>query len=100
MAILRLNFESLAFVGIHRYNGTLPDATPTISAILVGVNFATDALYLVLMELCDKLSKLHPSVDPCLFVYDLKIDVADSDGDIATKHCLSEILAEPKYVKL
>ena len=55
----------------------MSEAVATLSAILAGSSFATDALFLVLIGPCDHLAASH-QVELCLFVDDLTIDAVGS----------------------
>ena len=73
--ILRLVLEAFAFARRLVVNTALSEATLTLSAILAGGSFATDALFIVLIGPCDVLLRTHqPRVGLRLFVDDLTID--------------------------
>ena len=57
--ILRLVLEAFAFARRLVFNGALSEATVTLSAILAGGSFATDALFIVLVGPCDALLRAH-----------------------------------------
>ena len=78
--VLRLVLESFAFARLLTLGRAVADAVHTLSAILAGGNFATDALFVVLVCPCDGLVLEHPGADLCLFVDDLTIH-ATGEGD-------------------
>ena len=81
--ILRLVLEAFAFARRLVINAALSEATVTLSAILAGGSFATDALFLVLIEPCDALLRAHqPRVDLRLFVDDLTIDAVGTELEV------------------
>ena len=53
--------------------GAVAQPVFTLSAILAGSSFATDALFIVLVFVCDELVIEHPQTDLCLFVDDLTL---------------------------
>ena len=71
--ILRLELEAFAFTRRLVMMGVTTDPVQTPSSILAGGSFATDALYLVMIGICDKVLIENPGVTLCLFVDDLTI---------------------------
>ena len=69
--ILRLVLEAFSFARHLALNGAVSKGILTLSAILTGGSFATDALFIVLLGPCDELLIEHPKVSLCLFVDDL-----------------------------
>ena len=55
----------------------------TLSAILAGGSFATDALYVILVKTCDGILIEHPGTDLCLFVDDITLSVTGSAQYVA-----------------
>ena len=83
--ILRLTLESFAFVRRLMLSGAVADGVSTLSAVLAGGGFATDALFIVLVRPCDELL-VEPSVGNlsiCLFVDDLTLHVTGSEREVA-----------------
>ena len=78
--ILRLVLEAFAFARRLVINTALSEATVTLSAILAGGSFATDALFIVLVGPCDALLRAHqPRRALRLFVDDLTIDAVGTE---------------------
>ena len=76
--ILSLVLESFAFARRLTADGVVTEPVHSLSAILAGGGFATDALFVVLRRACDELLIMHPEVDMCLFVDDLTIHCSGS----------------------
>ena len=81
--VLRLVLESFAFARLLSLSGAVSEAVHTLSAILAGGSFATDALFVVLVLPCDELVLEHPGADLCLFVDDLTIHVVGMENEVA-----------------
>jgi ribonuclease HI len=81
--VLRLTLESFAFARALVLSGAVADDVHTLSAILAGGSYATDALYMVLMGPCDELLLEHPRIGLCLFVDDLTIDTVGTVDEVA-----------------
>ena len=64
----------------------------TLSAILAGGGFATDALFLVMSGVCDKVLIEHPSTELCLFVDDLTLHATGANSSEVSHqlHCATE----------
>ena len=84
VAILRLILESFAFDRRLKCGGAYSEAFETKSAILAGGGYATDALFMILVDPCDMLIQTFPSADICLFVDDLTIHVRGSESEVAS----------------
>ena len=82
--VLRLVLESFAFARMLSLNGAVAEAVHTLSAILAGGSFATDALFTVLVFPCDELLAEHPQANICLFIDDLTLHVTGSEGEVAS----------------
>ena len=83
LAIMRVTLESCACARRLILSGAVSEAVLTLSAILAGGSFATDALLVVLIGPCDELALEYPSADLCLFVDDLTIHVTGMVGQVA-----------------
>ena len=64
--VLGLMLESFAFARVITAQGVVTDPVHTLSAILAGGSFATDALFMVLMGKCDDLLVMHRTAELCL----------------------------------
>ena len=82
-AMLKLVLESFSFARRLKCGGAYSEEFNTLSAVLAGGGYATDALFLVLVEPCDTLLRTFPQADICLFVDDLTIHVRGSDTSVA-----------------
>ena len=83
--LLRLILEAFAFARRLSISGAVSDAVATLSAVLAGGTFATDALYMVMIMPCDRLIEEDPTIELCLFVDDLTLQVIDEERFVATK---------------
>ena len=82
--VLRMVLESFAFARMLSWKGAVAEEVHTLSAILAGGSFATDALYIVLIWPCDELVFENPRADLCLFVDDLTLHVeGDKEEQVA-----------------
>ena len=81
--ILRLCLEAFSFARVLVLGGACADPVVTLTAILAGGSFATDAIYMVLVEPCDTMIQENPraDMDLCLFVDDIALHVV---GDTAS----------------
>ena len=86
--VLRLFLESFSATRRLVINGACSGPANTLSYILAGGAFATDAMFMVLLGPCDQLLVEHPSTQlgMCLFVDDLTLDVP---GTLKRKQPLS-----------
>ena len=73
--ILKLMLESFAFERILKIGDAYSEGVFSLSAILAGGKYATDALFLVLVGPMDDLAILYPSVSLCTFVDDITLHV-------------------------
>ena len=89
-AILRATLESFSFVRRLMLDGAVSTPVATVSAILAGGGFATDAMFIVLVKPCDTLARELPSSILCLFVDDLTIHVVGNAN--AVKAQLAEAI--------
>ena len=71
--ILRLELEAFAMARRLTMLGVVTEPVLTLSAVLAGGAFATDALFLLMVGPCDRLLVEHPGIEPCLFVDDLTL---------------------------
>ena len=78
--ILRMVLETFAFTRRLFLHGAVADAVDTLSAILAGGGFATDAMPIVLIKPCDTLTRELSDPDLCLFVDDLTIHVVGNEN--------------------
>ena len=84
VTMLALILESFSFARRLKCNGIYSDEFHTLSAILAGGGYATDALFLVLADPCDALLRRFPGTDICLFVDDLTIHARGTEGEVAS----------------
>ena len=75
----RWPFCALSFARHLFMSGAITEAVHTLTAILAGGGFATDCMFMVLVEPRDALLTEVPSIELCLFVDDLTIHAV---GDI------------------
>ena len=80
--ILRLCLEAFAFARRLVIAGSYSGVVKTLSAILAGGSFATDAMYIVLIGPCDQLKHENPQADLCLFIDDLTIHEEDDTATL------------------
>jgi ribonuclease HI len=81
--ILRLILETFAFARRLILNGAVSEAVSTLSAILAGGGYATDALFVVLVGPCDELVIEHPAASLCLFIDDLTVHATGAQEEVA-----------------
>ena len=81
--ILRMVLETFAFARRLLLHGAVSEAVDSLSAILAGGGFATDAMFLVLIKPCDTMMKQIDSIDLCLFIDDLTIHVVGSESSVS-----------------
>ena len=77
--------ESCAFARSLVLNRAIAEPIHTLSAVLAGGSFATDLLFIIMIEPCDKLLIDHPAVGLCLFVDDLTFDVQGQASLVANE---------------
>ena len=99
--VLRLFLEAFSFARRLVLAGACSDPVHTLSAILAGGSFATDAMFIVLMGPCDQLLVEHPQASLCLFVDDLTIHVQAANEAVvaillqeATDSCIALLEGE------
>ena len=80
--ILRMVMEVFSFTRRLMLSGAVSDPVDTLSAILAGSGFATDAMFIVLVKPCDTLVKEFPTSDLCLFVDDLTLHAIGTEGAV------------------
>ena len=80
--ILRMVLEIFSFTRRLLLSGAVSDPVDTLSAILAGSGFATDAMFIVLIKPCDTLVKEIPASDLCLFVDDLTVHVVGTEATV------------------
>jgi len=74
VGVLRLALEVCSFTRHLTLEGVVSAGVSTLSAILAGTSFATDLLYLVMLEPCDRLEReFGPDLNLSLVVDDLAI---------------------------
>ena len=83
--ILRMVMEVFSFTRRLMLSGAVSDPVDTLSAILAGSGFATDAMFIVLVKPCDTLVKEFPTSDLCLFVDDLTLHAIGTEGAVQTE---------------
>ena len=80
--ILRMVMEIFSFTRRLLLTGAVSDPIDTLSAILAGSGFATDAMFIVLIKPCDTLVRELPASELCLFVDDLTLHVTGAEGSV------------------
>ncbi len=78
----RLVLEMFAFQRCLTMLGAYADGMSTCAAILAGGCFATDALFVVLMPVCDALLESTPQASLCLYVDDLSLHAVAHEADL------------------
>ena len=73
--ILRMAMEVFAFTRRLMLSGAVSEPVETLSAILAGSGFATDAMLIILIKPCDTIARELPAGDVRLFVDDLTVHV-------------------------
>ena len=76
--ILRLVLELFSFDRTLTFAGVVADAVSSLSAILAGSRFATDILYLVVLQPCDKICEICPETSIALVVDDMTLQTVGS----------------------
>ena len=71
--ILRLILEAFSFARRLTLFGAISDPIFTLSSILAGGGYATDALFIIMVGVCDGVLSRNPGVDLCLFVDDIAL---------------------------
>ncbi len=69
--VLRLTLEAYSAARRLVFAGAISDEVRTLSAILAGGGFATDLLYVIMIDIIDDALLLHPTVSLCLYVDDI-----------------------------
>ena len=69
--ILRATLEAFSFMRRLMLDGAVSAPVDTLSVILAGGGFATDATFIALMKPCDTLTRELPAADLSLFVDEL-----------------------------
>ena len=83
--ILRLCLEAFSLLRRLVIGGACSEPISTLSAILAGGSFATDCMYIILIDPCDLLLEEHPEAGLCLFVDDITIhEQGDTEMGVAT----------------
>ena len=95
-SVLRLELEAFSFARRLTYMGAVADPITTLSSILAGGAFATDALFVIMSGVCDQILLESPEASLCLFVDDLTLHVDDANDDMTvakinsiSKRCIS-----------
>ena len=76
--ILRMSMELFAFVRHLSCQGAVASSVHTLSAVLAGSTFATDALFLAFLSPCDRLQRYFPAANLALVVDDLSVQMVGS----------------------
>ena len=79
ITILRATLEAFSFARRLMLDGAVSAPVDTLSAILAGGGFATDAMLIALIKPCDTIAKELPAADICLFVDDLNVLVVGKE---------------------
>ncbi len=95
LRVLRMVLQVCAFPRRLIYNGALSSSTSTLSAVIAGLTFSTDCLYLIMIEVIDDLVISHPQLDPGLYIDDVKLHrwgvegTFEADLTQATETCIN-----------
>ncbi len=95
--ILRLTLEACSFTRYLYYKGVLSSPTQTLTAVIAGMTFSTDLLFLLLTDVADDLLISHPSLDLCMYVDDLRMTAVGSEESTArtilqaTDQCIRDL---------
>ncbi len=79
----RMILEAFSFARCVTMLGAYADVVYTCSAILAGGCYATDALFVVLMDVCDTLLLCNPGASLCLYVDDLSLHAVAPESTLA-----------------
>ncbi len=71
--VLRLVLQSCAFPRRLLYRGAYSAVTSSLTAVVAGLTFATDCLYLIMIDVLDTVAAAHPTVDLGLYVDDVRL---------------------------
>ena len=63
-------------------DGAVSEPVSTLSAILAGGGFATDAMFIMLVKPCDTLARELPDAEMCLFVDDLAVHIVGEESRV------------------
>jgi len=83
LAVLRLSLEMCAFARHLVLEGVLGEGIDTLSAILAGLSFATDLLFIIMTEPCDRLERKWPDLNLSLVVDDLAVQAVGPEQVVA-----------------
>ncbi len=83
LVILRLVLESFSLARHLVYAGAFAEAVWTLSAVLAGGGFATDCLFLVLVQPIDDWLIAYPMASVCLFADDINAHIIGSHSVVA-----------------
>ena len=83
--LLRMIMEVFALARRLVLDQAVSDPIVTLSAVLAGGTFATDALFMLLIGPCDEILIEHPGIELCTFVDDLTISCVGTVDEVASK---------------
>ena len=83
--ILRLTMETFALARRLVLDSAVADPVHTLSAVLAGSSFATDALFILLVRTCDGILLEHPTVELCTFVDDITLTCTGTVEHVAAE---------------
>ena len=83
--ILRATLETFSFARRLMLDGAISEPVKTLSAILAGGGFATDAMFITLVKPCDTLAADMPESELCLFVDDMTVHVVGGEEEVKVR---------------
>ena len=81
--ILALSLEACAFTRRLFFKGAMSSPAHTLTALLAGLGFANEMLFLVLVEPMDGILREWPGISACLVADDIKLAVAGEQSRVA-----------------
>ena len=81
--ILILSLEACAFARRLFFKGAVSEAAHTLTALLAGLGFANELLFLVMVEPIDDILVRWPCLTVCMVADDITITVEGEEGSVA-----------------
>ncbi len=82
--LLRLSMEVCAFERRLAYRGAYSEGTAhTLTAVLAGSGYATDYMFIMIIDAMDDILRNHNNVSACVIADDVKLSVAGEEDRVA-----------------
>ncbi len=82
LKMMRMVLEAFSFARCLMQLGAVSEAVHTCAAVLAGGGYATDIMLMVIVVACDDILVMCPQVSLCLYVDDLALHAASTEGDV------------------